>query len=209
MSDLMDGEERCGKMRPMGKLAPRKTVTMKRDLHERVLAFARSRGTTAAKVLEELTERGLVERPDGSPPQAVQTPPMKPHAHSLDQCAEGLLALLPKERYELAMEVCHQILGIRPWQLVVGHIMKIADAGMLQAPLLDPRWDRLTEALPQQAICEWCHEPFVPSRVGARFCSKQVPPCGAQYARSQVPHVGPRPRDPGITGLVPQGTLVE
>ena len=173
------------------------SMRIHQDVWEQVSALAKQQGVTASTLVKRWAS--------GQPPAEVPTPALEGRrtgAHSLDQCADTLLALLPRERYDLAKEICQGVLGIRAWQLVVGHLMKIADQGMLQSPLLDPRWDRQAEAPPEGAHCEECHDTFQPERVGQRFCTAKDPQCGAVYARRMAPSA--RPRDPGIGAMLAQ-----
>lgn len=170
------------------------TIAVSQSTMARLRQAALAGHTTVAKIVEHLSTGEQVQ---AAPTQIVTT------AHTHDECAMEMLKLLPPEKFDLAKEICFDQLGIRPWQLVAGHLRKVADQGLLQAPLLDSRWDRIidTPQISGMTPCAWqdCRTPFLPARLGQLYCS---PECGGAAARATRP--APKQRDSGTAGLTTQ-----
>lgn len=193
MSEQEQGTET--RPRPKSIIGVRKekrcTIAVSQSVMARLRQAALAGHTTVAKIVEHLSTGEQVQ---AAPTQIVTT------AHTHDECAMEMLKLLPPEKFDLAKEICFDQLGIRPWQLVAGHLRKVADQGILQAPLLDSRWDRVasTQQISGMTPCAWqeCRQPFLPARLGQLYCS---PECGGAAARAARPTL--KHRDPGTAGL--------
>lgn len=130
-----------------------------------------------ARLIDAEVSRLLEERGGTSTPSQTDR----------EACARVLLNLLPEATRTFAYEVCEHVLHIQPSQLIHGHLMAAADAGRLQAPLIDPSWE--TQQTPEsegRSLCEWpeCRQPFTPERYGQRFCSNL---CGGKAATVLLP----------------------
>lgn len=114
-------------------------------------------------------------------------------AHTLDDCAEALLALLPKELRAMVEELA--LLNLRqplPYFLM-GHVIGAYERGTLSSPILDPGWTRAAVPASVAAAklgggdghCEWppCGKRFTPKRHRQKYCSNE---CGAAANTAQA-----------------------
>jgi hypothetical protein len=193
-----------------GSLAPQGVpeAEIEREVERRLKArltepeVARMIGLEVERLADDRMDRFLADQP------ALDHVLMDANRRTLnhEDAARVLIDRLPEATKNFAYEICESVLHITPSQLIHGHLMAAADAGRLQAPLIDPSWD--TGGGPQierESVCEWgpCRQSFTPQRHGQRFCSNV---CGGKAATAMLPTVQPNTRpileEPGMQNLI-------
>lgn len=163
---------------------------------------ARMIGLEVERLTDDRMDRFLADQP------ALDRVLMDANHRTLshEEAARVILDRLPEATKNFAYEICESVLHITPSQLIHGHLMAAADAGRLQAPLIDPSWE--TGGGPQverESVCELaaCRQPFTPQRHGQRFCNNI---CGGKAATAMLPspreHTKPILEAPGMQNLI-------
>lgn len=108
--------------------------------------------------------------------------------HTLDQCAEAVVAQLdgPLAEYVREIAMIHQRIPL--WALVAGCLNAAYEHGTLSTPILSPSWPRSFVGVGLDLAtltydCRWCHQAFTPQRYKQGYCSQD---CGTLAAKAQA-----------------------
>src|SRR5512146_1195304 len=115
---------------------------------------------------------------------AVPKPPAAPAPLNANDHAIALLRACPEPLGQIALEMCKSM-GIQPWHLVVGHLVKADQRAELHAPMLLPEGtvESETPITIAQGRCPSCGLTVDP---GKMFCCNF---CGSgRFQRDQVHH---------------------
>ena len=111
-----------------------------------------------------------------------------PPPHTLDQCAEAVVAQLdgPLAEYVREIAMIHQRIPL--WALVAGCLNAAYEHGTLSTPILSPSWPRSFVGVGLDLTtltydCRWCQQAFTPQRYKQGYCSQD---CGTLAAKAQA-----------------------
>lgn len=138
--------------------------------------------------------RGLADFADAVTPMAppelhpFEVPAPPPAPHTLDQCAEAVVAQLdgPLAEYVREIAMIHQRIPL--WALVAGILNAAYEHGTLATPILSPSWPRSFAGVGLDLTtltydCRWCQTAFTPQRYRQGYCSQD---CGTLAAKAQA-----------------------
>jgi hypothetical protein len=104
-------------------------------------------------------------------------PELEPMADRLESGAQLLLDQMPDYVDQLVTDIATQAI-IPKWQLLGGILFEAYNNGYLSSYTLDPAWKDGFKIL--ESECKFCHEVFMPIRIGQLFCCNE---CGQGRAK--------------------------
>src|SRR5712664_3128646 len=93
----------------------------------------------------------------------------------VEECALALAEKLPEMIRKYALESAYVTCRVPLWALILGHIMRAYENGLMVSPILDPSWSKAIADNPipehqREAECEHCHKVFMRKYFGMRYC---------------------------------------